>query len=259
MAWPPSFLVIEDDLMYRTLYIRSLQRFFPGARIVKACDGAEAQTRLAEDRFELVVMDLNMPVLDGVQLLAQIKERPQHRDLVVLVISAFDSLARCVRLARYPNVFAFPKPLRVDELQQIAIQCLRLAAQLRMCDGAPSGPPPDIVDRGHISLYVGQDEELQGAITEQFILLAPNLVSRLQRAIWADNFTLVTEFAHDAHAVTTIVGAHHAAKLARRLALCAQDNDRTLCDTLCKHFAEAVVAYSNALSGTPGKKPPPLH
>lgn len=259
MPWPPAFLVIEDDPMYRTLYTRSLQRFFPDSRIVQAVDGAEAKARLQQDRFDLVVMDLHMPVLDGVQLLAQIKQDPAHRDLVVMVVSAFDELARGVHLSRYPNVFAFPKPLRADELQHVILQCLRLAAQLSITDSPPRKPAPDIVDQGHIALYVGQSSELQNAISEQFILNVPALVERLHRAIWADNFALTAELAQDVHASTAIIGAHRAAKLAHRLKLCAGDKDRAFCDALCQQLAEAVQAYVSALSTRTQKNPQALH
>lgn len=259
MPWPPSFLVIEDDPMYRMLYLKSVRRLFPDARVVQACDGAEAKQRLAAEQFDLVVMDLHMPVLDGAKLLAEVKQDPEHRNLVFMVVSAFDALARAVHLSCYPNVFTFPKPLRADELQLILLQCLRLSAENRLL--APSTPKvlPNIVDRGHLSLYVGADIELQNAITEQFILLAPNLVERLQRAIWADNYNLAAELAQDTHAATTMVGAHLAAKLAHRLHLCAQDKDRGICDALCQQLAEAVDAYAKALVTPSERKPQRLH
>lgn len=259
MPWPPAFLVIEDDPLYRTLYTRSLLRFFPDARIIQASDGAEAKARLGDDRFDLVVMDLHMPVLDGVQLLAQIKQDPAHHDLVVMVVSAFDEHARSVHVAHYPNVFAFPKPLRADELQMITLQCLRLAAQLRMNGEPSSKPPPDIVDRGHIALYVGQSGELQNAISEQFILHAPNLVERLQRAIWANDYSLTASLAQDVHASTAVIGAHRAAKLAHRLRLCAGGMDRALCDSLCKQLCEAVQAYVSALTTSTQRNPRAMH
>lgn len=263
MPWPPSFLVIEDDPMYRTLYVRSVHRLFPEARIVQACDGAEAKQRLAADQFDLVVMDLHMPVLDGAKLLAEVKQDPDHRDLVFMVVSAFDVLARAVQLAAHPNVFSFPKPLRADEFQLILLQCLRLSAQLRLHEApppeAPHKAPPDIVDRGHLALYVGKDIELQNAITEQFALLAPNLVERLQRNIWADNYSLAAELAQDIHAATTMVGAHLAAKLAHRLHLCAQDKDRGICNALCQQLAEAVEAYVKALTAPAQKMHQHLH
>jgi sigma-B regulation protein RsbU (phosphoserine phosphatase) len=66
-----------------------------------AHDGEEAIARLQSARFDLVLLDVMMPKVDGYQVLAWIKDQPRLRDLPVIMISALNemsSVVRCVEL-----------------------------------------------------------------------------------------------------------------------------------------------------------------
>ena len=60
-------LLVEDDLLLRELLEMLL--FTEGLEVVQASNGAEALDRLGQDRFDLVVLDLMMPVMDGLRFL----------------------------------------------------------------------------------------------------------------------------------------------------------------------------------------------
>jgi sigma-B regulation protein RsbU (phosphoserine phosphatase) len=96
----PRILVVDDndDNRYTlTLYLEL--EGYTGVEV--AHDGEEAFGRLTSDRFQLVLLDVMMPKVDGYQVLTWLKGQPQLRDLPIIMISALnemDSVVRCIEL-----------------------------------------------------------------------------------------------------------------------------------------------------------------
>ncbi len=246
MTHDPDILVIEDDPLYRTLYSASIARICPQARIEQACDGEQARERIAAGRFDLVVMDLHMPVLDGAAWLAEIKADPRHADLAVLVISAFDALAVGVHRASYPRVLTFAKPLRADEFERAFRHVLSLSRSAHVhCQPPKAGNA--LVDHGHIALYVNDDPAVQRAVSEQFMTLVPHLVERLARSIAAEDLQATLDASLDTQAAAAVIGAHRAARLAHRLLIAARAHDRALVASLHELLCAALHEYAAAL------------
>ncbi|HLH91661.1 MAG TPA: SpoIIE family protein phosphatase [Xanthobacteraceae bacterium] len=96
----PRILVVDDndDNRYTlTLYLE-LEGY---SDVVVAHDGEQAIERLKADAFDLVLLDVMMPKVDGYQVLAWAAKQPQLSDLPIIMISALneiDSVVRCVEL-----------------------------------------------------------------------------------------------------------------------------------------------------------------
>ena len=96
----PRILVVDDndDNRYTlTLYL-DLEGY---SKVETAHDGEEAIARLQADSFDLVLLDVMMPKVDGYQLLTWLKQQPRLRDLPVIMISALNemnSVVRCIEL-----------------------------------------------------------------------------------------------------------------------------------------------------------------
>lgn len=92
-------LLADDDEANRELLCRRLEKL--GHRVTAVSDGLQALDRLVSDQFDLVLLDLLMPNLDGREVLAQMKAQPALRDVPVVMISALDHLdgiVRCIEL-----------------------------------------------------------------------------------------------------------------------------------------------------------------
>jgi len=81
-----SALVVDDSPAMRRQLSHALLRTL-GITAVEAADGAEAWKRLAESRFDIVLTDINMPVMDGLKLIALLRRAGAHRDVPVVVIT----------------------------------------------------------------------------------------------------------------------------------------------------------------------------
>lgn len=88
-------LVVDDDAHNRDLLERRLER--EGFDAASAPDGRAALDRLRRERFDLVLLDIFMPEMNGFQVLAEMKGAAELRDVPVIVLSAVDDQGHVVR------------------------------------------------------------------------------------------------------------------------------------------------------------------
>ena len=90
-------LIVEDDVTLRSGLIQALDA--TGYDTVAAADGAHADTLLATEAFDLLVLDLGLPQMDGLDVLARLRARSEvvNRGLPVLILSARGSMEARVR------------------------------------------------------------------------------------------------------------------------------------------------------------------
>jgi class 3 adenylate cyclase len=98
-AGPAWILVVDDDPVERRMLTHLLER--DGHRVDTAADGRQALERLHAEPFDLVLLDVLMPEMDGYEVLAHLKDDDVLRHLPVLMITALDdvgSAVRCIEL-----------------------------------------------------------------------------------------------------------------------------------------------------------------
>ncbi|HET7928393.1 MAG TPA: response regulator [Actinomycetota bacterium] len=92
-------LVVDDDALNRRLVVATLAR--EGLRTTSANDGDEALKAIAEDPPDVILLDIEMPGMDGFEVLEHIKSDETLRHLPVIMISGLDdtdSLVRCLEI-----------------------------------------------------------------------------------------------------------------------------------------------------------------
>jgi two-component system chemotaxis response regulator CheY len=81
-----SCLVVEDSPSMRQLLGFALSRI-PGLEIVEAGDGIEGIKELNAKRFDIVIVDINMPIMDGLKLVKHIRSDARHSEVPVVVVT----------------------------------------------------------------------------------------------------------------------------------------------------------------------------
>ncbi len=79
-------LVVEDSPTMRQLVVFALRRI-QSLTIVEAEDGLDALKKLAAQRFDIVITDINMPVMDGLKLVHRIRTDEALKDIPVVIIT----------------------------------------------------------------------------------------------------------------------------------------------------------------------------
>src|SRR4051812_38320684 len=114
MGKPMSILVVDDEFEARTL----LSKILTAEDIaVRVADGGElALASLAVSRPELILVDLRMPRMDGLEVCRRLKQRADSRDIPVIFLSASGDLADLLEGFRLGAVDFISKPFQREEL-----------------------------------------------------------------------------------------------------------------------------------------------
>ena len=107
-ALKARILIVDDLEANRGVLERRLQR--EGHAVVSAASGYEALERLEKDAFDIVLLDVMMPGMDGYETLEKLKASPETRDIPVIMISALDDIASIVRCIEHGAEDYLPKP-----------------------------------------------------------------------------------------------------------------------------------------------------
>lgn len=81
-----NVLVVEDSPTMRQLIVFALKRI-RGLQIVEANDGVGGLKKLSAEKFDLILTDINMPIMDGLKLVSLIRNDPQYKAVPVVVIT----------------------------------------------------------------------------------------------------------------------------------------------------------------------------
>ncbi|HEX3560746.1 MAG TPA: response regulator [Pyrinomonadaceae bacterium] len=133
MVDSPVVLLVEDFRDAREMMRRMLE--LSGCRVVEAVNGQEAIELSQQGGFDLVLMDLNMPVLDGFTATLRIREYELTRDLPVVAVTAYDTAefraaADAVGCRDY-----ILKPLDLERLAKLLEQLLPSRGHARAAQG----------------------------------------------------------------------------------------------------------------------------
>ncbi|PLX88313.1 MAG: response regulator [Desulfuromonas sp.] len=79
-------LVVEDSPTMRQLIVFALKRI-RGLQIAEANDGVGGLKKLSSEKFDLILTDINMPIMDGLKLVSLIRNDPNYKEVPVVVIT----------------------------------------------------------------------------------------------------------------------------------------------------------------------------
>ncbi|OGP58947.1 MAG: two-component system response regulator [Deltaproteobacteria bacterium RBG_13_61_14] len=81
-----KILVVEDSPTMRQLIFFALKRM-KGIEIVEAADGVEGLKKLNSQSFDLIITDINMPVMDGLKLISLVRRDVKYRTIPIMIIT----------------------------------------------------------------------------------------------------------------------------------------------------------------------------
>lgn len=147
-------LIVEDDLALREALSDTLE--IEGFRVITACNGTEALSKMAKHQFRLVVSDVQMPVMDGLELLRNI----QHQDTQtpVLLMTAYGTIPKAVAAMQDGAVDYLIKPFEAQVLVDKVNGFIQLGVQ-------PAANDQVVQDVGMQKLYAVIDKVARTDVT----------------------------------------------------------------------------------------------
>ena len=110
-----KLLIVDDEVQFLNALARRLE--LRGFMVTKATNGAEAIQAAGSHKFDLALLDLKMPGIDGTEVLRLL--RKEHKYLEVIILTGHGSLdlaVECTKLGAYGYV---PKPYELEQLIKI--------------------------------------------------------------------------------------------------------------------------------------------
>ncbi len=109
MSTQGSILVVDDDPVVRSMLSRSLEQ--GGHAVTTVKDGHEALDLVRAEPFDVILLDVLMPGLDGYEVLDQLKKDPKLRHIPVVMVTALDDVESAVRCIELGADDYLPKPI----------------------------------------------------------------------------------------------------------------------------------------------------
>lgn len=137
-----NVLVVDDSSVMRSMVIRSLRLCgLPLSEIYEAGNGKEGLGVLEREWVDLALVDINMPVLNGEEMIKRVRENPETEALAVIVVSTESSETRIDSLRQYGAGFVH-KPFSPEKLRDIILEITGVgdAGNDRFCALPGSGP-----------------------------------------------------------------------------------------------------------------------
>ena len=79
-------LVVEDSPTMRQLIVFALKRI-RNFQIVEANDGVDGLKKLSAEKFDLILTDINMPIMDGLKLVSMVRNDPNYKAVPIIIIT----------------------------------------------------------------------------------------------------------------------------------------------------------------------------
>jgi len=207
-------LLAEDNLVNQKVVVKALERLGFAADV--ATDGAQALQASTEKRYDLILMDVQMPVMDGLEATRRIRD-PRSRSLnpgvriVALTAHATASDRQKCLDAGMDDYLA--KPMKAAELQEVISRWVAAPtagpgslSPPAVLSGAGAPTPPVFDENVLLDLLEG-DRESAAEIAAQYQNDVPAMVSRLRRSIELNDPALVRDRAHLLKGASASVGA----------------------------------------------------
>ena len=121
----PNILVVEDSPTMRQLISFAMRRI-EKAKVIEATDGVDALKKLSENQVDIILADINMPVMDGLKLISLVRSNPSYKDIPVIIITTEGAEEdRKKAMAIGANAY-LPKPIQTQELIRLVKKYLEI-------------------------------------------------------------------------------------------------------------------------------------
>jgi len=123
-------LIVDDSAAIRKILLRTLaQTDLSIGDVFEAGDGVEALKMLEAKKIGLVLSDINMPNMDGIQFLTSVRSRPEWSSIPVIMITTEGSQAKVLEAVQLGAQGYVRKPFTAEQIKEKITSCLSELAQ----------------------------------------------------------------------------------------------------------------------------------
>jgi len=219
-------LVVEDNVVNQQVARRFLQRL--GCEVLVAENGKRGVEEYFKNDYGLVLMDVQMPIMDGLTATREIRKRePAGKRVPIIALTASamtDERERCTAAGMDALLI---KPLELPRLCELLDRYgfrptplhTELVTAPVIAPESVSAPIPTVkpVDLDQLRTIIGDDREFMNELCETFVTSSSRIVEELTRALSAGDRAVLGAMAHKLKGGSSSICAHELAQLAASL------------------------------------------
>jgi CheY-like chemotaxis protein len=246
---PLHILLAEDSAINQRLAVALLQK--QGHRVMVAATGVEALTALERDTFDVILMDVQMPELDGLETTRHIRrqEKGTNRHLPIIAMTALAMKGDRERCLDVGMDHYISKPLHPQDLFDALAALPRETSRATPPAGPPPAAPPVIqLNRNEVLARVAGDEVLLRTLVKLFVESCPGQMAALRASIACGDAALVRRQAHTLKGAVLNFGVGNVVDAAFALERMGLENDLTGADEAWQRLDAALQGMPAALA-----------
>jgi PAS domain S-box-containing protein len=250
---PLRVLLAEDNPINQKLVVRLLQK--QGHSVEVAANGREALAVLERESFDVVLMDVQMPEMDGLEAAAAIRRREEgtQRRVPILALTAHamkGDREECLAAGMDGYI---AKPIQPGELTAALEEVAAAGAESDNCQVPNGGCPAPadgegVLDRQEALARVGGDVDLLGELAELLLDSCDGQLSQLRAAADRGDVETLRRVSHGLKGAVATLGAHPAAEAALRLEMLGRDGNLAGVGAALTALADALDRLKPALT-----------
>ncbi|QEP43428.1 response regulator [Ectothiorhodospiraceae bacterium BW-2] len=227
-----NILLVEDVEINQKVAIGFLSEW--EVAVTVAANGAEALERLEQQPFDLILMDIQMPVMDGFEATANIRQQPQWHSLPIVAMTAYAMVEERQKFLSAGMNDYISKPFEPDELFSVLSRWLEAVVEVEVENEneavlAGGWRPPPQIDPHHALL---QNSERRGNLRQlliDFVERYQALPEQLAALLEAQNHSEIGHLAHLMKGVSGNLGMGALHEAAKKLDHCLKKEPFAVC------------------------------
>lgn len=244
-----QILLAEDFEVNRKLLEPFLAQY--GHEITSVENGEQALEMLSRQRFDMVLMDIKMPVMDGIEATRRIR---QHPDIDIAGIPVIALTAHAIKGDRERFLAAgmdeyITKPIHGNEL---LMMMERLTANHKKNGRNPEPVDKKLCNRAHALQLMGGNEDIVDEVIKTMIIRFPEEIEKIRAAIREQDFDTVTMAAHAMKSGLKSIDATSVLACVQQIETAGKSQDQARCQVLMRSLEplnrELVMQLKESLS-----------
>jgi len=248
-------LVAEDNPVNQKVILALLEKL--GCRADLASNGSEAVEMLDRFRYDVVLMDCEMPEMDGFQATAEIRRRERDgiggRRVPIVALTAYAMAGDRERCLAAGMDEYLSKPVRERELATTIASFAGSQATAVPAAAAPSGEPP--CDEASLLAHVGGDAHLAREIVQIYLANVPGWLEAIRRAVTAADAAGLARTTHTLHGALSNLAAPAATDAARALETAGRSGDLSDASEALRRLETELARLQDALRALHARLP----
>lgn len=189
----PFVLLVDDNPVNMVLNHKMMKSLIPDARLVEATDGLQAVEKCGEQHFELVLMDVQMPIMDGIEATKQIRLLPEYSNVPIIGVTAGNVVGEKEKCLDSGMNDFLPKPLRQADLLEMLKKHVGIGTQQLPEDHLQ---PEKYLDMNLLNEQMGDDEDFRKIFLELVVQQLSEAEENIKSGVKERNLDYLKQILH---------------------------------------------------------------